>query len=46
VNCLIRNCHRRARLVPLPLVARSVWVCDVHRGARFIAVMRELVAHG
>ena len=44
--CLILGCRREASLVPLPLLGRSVWVCDRHRGARLIAAMRGLVAHG
>jgi len=46
MSCIISGCTRRAYLVPLPLVGRSVWVCARHRGAQFIATMRAVVAHG
>lgn len=39
-------CHRKARLVQLPLVGRVMWLCRIHGAARVIATMREVIAHG
>lgn len=44
MTCVI--CRRKARLVALPLVGRSLWLCRVHAPAQMVSVMRQLVAHG
>jgi len=44
MTCVV--CHRKARLVQLPLVGRALWLCRIHGPAQVIATMRGLIAHG
>ncbi len=43
-TCQYPGCRNAGLLVRLPMSERFVWVCWQHRGARFIARMRELLA--
>lgn len=44
--CTVCRGKKYVTLVPLPLVGRSVALCSRCRTAKFIRVMRSLIAHG
>ncbi len=43
--CIWPRCKGRGKPAPMPLTGQIVSLCDRHRGPRFLAHMRGLVAH-